>query len=162
MADEDIKTKITIRGGNWEPSRETGEGKWLPRPVKYLLHETESQRYRDKFEGNRELPQTNTRGLIGNNLKISSALPASGAYFISSQVAFFSKLLTDARCGGAYKAGKKHLASLFWFNEFNVIIPQWFSPFGPHWRHLEALEVIEVEESARQTLTLSHLHSRNA
>lgn len=90
MADEDIKTKITIRGGNWEPRRETGEGKWLPRPVKYLLHETESQRYRDKFEGNRELPQTNTRALIGNNLKISSALPVSGAYFISLHSSHFS------------------------------------------------------------------------
>lgn len=72
-------------------------------------------------------------------------------YFLSVRI--FRK--TTHRCGGAYK---KHLASLFWFNEFNVIIPQWFSPFSPHWRRLEALEVIEVEESARQTVILSHSH----
>lgn len=39
MADEGIKTKITIRGGNWEPGREVTDY----RPVKYLLRETVSK-----------------------------------------------------------------------------------------------------------------------
>jgi hypothetical protein len=84
------------------------------------------------------------RDTLWRNLKISTSPICRLFYFLSSRI--FRK--TTQISSQAYKTGKKHRSFLFWFNEFNVIIPQWFSPFGPHWRRLEALGVIEVEANA--------------